>query len=282
MNLTRSSEPPVWRGAIIGASCFFLFAVLLRLYALTNPPSMIWLVAIFSVAGALVGHLGMKHISGLVGASFGLVAGLLVGAIAGDEVGYYLPIDEREGARPGQALEIDGSTLDGQPFDIKDWRGKVVLVDFWATWCAPCVAELPNVKRAYERYHKDGFEVVGVSLDTDRGRLSEFVKERELPWPQIISENSAERFWNSPMARKYRISSIPTMYLLDKEGKVAMGPTGETPTTAIEQLLTDSLHIGLFPMSLLLGGCLGAYIGMHLGSFCQSLVWRKRMPEQIA
>ena len=72
---------------------------------------------------------------------------------------------------PGNPMDIKGTLLNGQPFDQKTLAGKVVLVDFWATWCGPCVAEIPNVLEEYEKYHDKGFEVVGISLDQDRQAL---------------------------------------------------------------------------------------------------------------
>jgi thiol-disulfide isomerase/thioredoxin len=85
-----------------------------------------------------------------------------------------------------QPVDLAFTAVDGRAVDMKALRGKVVLVDFWATWCGPCIAELPNVKAVYSKYHDKGFEIVGISLDraTDRQKLIDFVAKEEMPWPQ--------------------------------------------------------------------------------------------------
>jgi thiol-disulfide isomerase/thioredoxin len=122
---------------------------------------------------------------------------------------------------PGNKIEIEGLTLDGTPLDWSSYRGKVVLVDFWATWCGPCVAELPNVRNSYDRYHSKGFEVIGISLDRDRKALESFLKKNPLPWPQLfVDPVSGSERQSQPMAQKYGISTIPAAFLVDKEGNV--------------------------------------------------------------
>jgi thiol-disulfide isomerase/thioredoxin len=118
---------------------------------------------------------------------------------------------------PGKEMKIEGTTTDGESFDWKAYRGKVVLVDYWATWCGPCVEELPNVKENYEKYHVKGFEVVGISLDEDPGRLQRFLAEREIPWDCLFKEGAGT---NHPMANYYGVMKIPTTMLLDRDGKV--------------------------------------------------------------
>jgi thiol-disulfide isomerase/thioredoxin len=121
----------------------------------------------------------------------------------------------------GQPIEIIGPTLEGSEFNVANLKGKVVLVDFWAVWCGPCVAELPHVKEAYEKFHDKGFEIVGVSLDRDRATLEKFIKEKEMPWTQIIFSKPEEMWWKNPVAVKHGINSIPATYLIGRDGKVA-------------------------------------------------------------
>ncbi|WP_437190852.1 TlpA family protein disulfide reductase [Planctomicrobium sp. SH527] len=120
---------------------------------------------------------------------------------------------------PGNPILVDGKTLGGEAFNINSLKGKVVLVDFWATWCGPCVAELPHLQELYTAYQPKGFEVVGISLDTDKAELESFVKAREVKWP-ILFEESDGSGWGNKIASHYGISAIPTMILVDREGKV--------------------------------------------------------------
>ena len=106
--------------------------------------------------------------------------------------------------------------LNGQPLTLADFKGKVVLIDFWATWCGPCVAELPNVLAAYEKYHGKGFEVIGISLDQSRDALTGFIKEKNMKWVQYFDGLG----WNNKLGEQFGIHSIPATFLLDGEGKI--------------------------------------------------------------
>jgi peroxiredoxin len=106
--------------------------------------------------------------------------------------------------------------LAGKPLSIANYKGKVVLIDFWATWCPPCRAELPNVVKTYEKHHADGFEIIGISLDRaqDREKLVSFLKDKNMAWPQFFDGN----YWQNKLAVKYGVNSIPATYLLDGQG----------------------------------------------------------------
>jgi thiol-disulfide isomerase/thioredoxin len=117
------------------------------------------------------------------------------------------------GAQFPDFLERD---LAGKLFSIADYKGKVVLVDFWATWCPPCLAEMPNVIAAYNKHHDRGFEIIGVSLDDDKSTLERFIKDSKMPWPEYFDG----LHWKNKLAVKYGVQSIPSNYLLDGSGKI--------------------------------------------------------------
>ena len=143
-------------------------------------------------------------------------------------------------ALPGNPMEITGTLLNGQPFDQSTLAGKIVLVDFWATWCGPCIAEIPNVLEQYQKYHSKGFEVVGISLDQERDALEKFVTERKLPWP-ILFEPSEGSGWQHPLASYYGISGIPTVILIGKDGNVvSLNARGERLGELLDELFKDS------------------------------------------
>jgi len=116
----------------------------------------------------------------------------------------------------GKPLNIQFEALDGRAVDLATLKGKVVMVDFWATWCGPCVGEVPNVKAAYKRLHANGFEIVGISLDSEKDKLENFVKENDMAWPQYFDGQG----WTNKISMRYGINSIPAMWLVDKQGKL--------------------------------------------------------------
>ncbi|MBQ6826995.1 MAG: TlpA family protein disulfide reductase, partial [Thermoguttaceae bacterium] len=114
-----------------------------------------------------------------------------------------------------------GLYLDGTEIDWKSYRGKVVLVDFWATWCGPCIGEIPNMTKMYEKYNAAGFEILGYSIDDDLERLHKFEEDRKLPWKTASRKltRDAEKDYVI-ISDYYGVNSIPTMVLVGKDGKV--------------------------------------------------------------
>jgi peroxiredoxin len=103
----------------------------------------------------------------------------------------------------------------GNPLRLAAYHGKYVLVDFWATWCAPCISELPRLQAAYRTYHDSGFEIIGVSLDENKTAVTDFVKVRNIPWPQVHNASSS-----ADLVESFGVITIPAVYLIDPEGSI--------------------------------------------------------------
>ncbi len=108
-------------------------------------------------------------------------------------------------------------TLDGKAISLDSYKGKVVLLDFWATWCGPCVAALPELQATYKKYHAQGLEVVGISFDEDKGALTSFIKDKKMAWPQVFDGKG----WGTEIGALYGVKAIPFVLLVGRDGKIA-------------------------------------------------------------
>lgn len=134
------------------------------------------------------------------------------------------------------APEFSFVDLKGREVSLKALRGKVVLLDFWASWCLPCVVATPKMKAIYEAYHDRGLEIIGINLDISREQAQAFIDHFELPWPQYWDGKG----YDSELVRLFRVEAIPTLYLIDRDGTIRgkwLGLAEEEVRRKIEELL---------------------------------------------
>lgn len=134
-----------------------------------------------------------------------------------------------------EPLDLKFKGVDGAPVDLAALRGKVVLIDFWATWCPPCRDEMPSVVATYRRLREKGFEIVGISLDDDRSKLLDYMKAQGVTWPQHFDGGG----WQNAMAQRFGISSVPTMWLVDQQGRIVDTEARTNLTNKVERLLAN-------------------------------------------
>ena len=136
----------------------------------------------------------------------------------------------------GVAPDFTLPNPDGKNISLVDYRGKYVLLDFWASWCGPCLREVPNVKKVYDEYHPKGFEILSISLDDKKENWVNAIDKHELNWDHVSSLQG----WQCPVAKLYSVSGVPAMFLLDKEGKIlASGLRGEELTEKVAALYQE-------------------------------------------
>lgn len=129
----------------------------------------------------------------------------------------------------GRKMPLEGATIDGEPLDWLAYKGKTVLVAFWATWCMPCLQEIPSIRRNYDLYHDRGFEVIHISVDEDLDELARFLGKNELPWT-VLADGLLDtgKAGAEPMQVRYGVFGVPTLILVGPDGKVvslrAAGP----------------------------------------------------------
>jgi len=112
--------------------------------------------------------------------------------------------------------ELVGNDLNGKKIDLADYRGKIVLLEFWATWCGPCISQMPNMKRMYDQYHNQGLEIIGVNLDQNLEAAKSFIDQQQINWPHIADQAT----YRSVNANKYNVKEIPATFLIGTNGKI--------------------------------------------------------------
>jgi thiol-disulfide isomerase/thioredoxin len=135
----------------------------------------------------------------------------------------------------GKPLDLKFTAINGKEIDLADYRGKVVLIDFWATWCGPCIDELPKLKEAYQTLHPRGFEILGISFDDNEETLKTFIERESMTWPQYFDGKG----WENALGTRFGIGSIPTLWLVDKQGILRDLNARQDLVAKVENLLTE-------------------------------------------
>ena len=156
-----------------------------------------------------------------------------IGYRLGPQIGALVGLDL--GSQPAPPLRVE--SLEGETLDLEQLRGQVVLVNFWATWCAPCRVEMPGFQDVWERHRSDGFKLIGLSTDrTGAGAVRRFVDERGITYPVAMATGRAIRDFGG-------VRTLPTSFLIDREGRVRYSVTGIFTETAlnraVERLLAE-------------------------------------------
>ncbi|MCY4404423.1 MAG: redoxin domain-containing protein [Candidatus Poribacteria bacterium] len=161
-------------------------------------------------------------------------------------------------------------TLDGTPISFSDYRGKLVLLDFSAKWCPFCAPEIPYIKEVYKEYHDKGFDVIGVSLDESEAELREYIEEHEIPWIQIFDGKG----WKNKLAQFFGINSIPSQWLIDRDGTILSVETREeqlgqlvkwTETARIGNVIPDFTAVDVDGNSISTTTLRGKIVLLHFG-----------------
>jgi peroxiredoxin len=139
--------------------------------------------------------------------------------------------------RPGQtATDLSLPDLNGKNVSLSELKGKVVLIDFWASWCGPCRQNNPRLVKLYNKYHGKGFEIYGISLDDDISSWKKAVHHDRLTWIQVIDD----RGWEALSASTYGVDMIPTSFLIDREGVIrTINAEGSELESSVKDLLKD-------------------------------------------
>ncbi len=167
-----------------------------------------------------------------------LVAGSLLACSGGGSAGGADGATDPQGITPGKtALDFSLQTLDGARVSLSDYRGQVVLVNFWATWCPPCRAEIPALEAAYQAHRDDGLVILGVSVEDPPELIELFLQDFDITYPILLDRNGA-------VYRAYRAPGLPTTVLVDRDGIIQVRHVGELSARELDQYLSEVLPSG--------------------------------------
>ncbi|MEO1259729.1 MAG: TlpA disulfide reductase family protein [Bacteroidota bacterium] len=159
---------------------------------------------------------------------YGLLKFFIILIVAYFAIPFFKELYLKPSTGSGENIRDFSATLaDGTPFKLSDLQGKYVLLDFWGSWCGPCIKEMPEVKNLYAQYGQakfkkaDGFTIVSVAVEQKPARWERALERFQMPWEyQILDQATSLRFFDSPIAEIYGVKQVPTKFLIDEKGEI--------------------------------------------------------------